>query len=214
MQTKTVNIERFYVEIERLILTAKGYTELDHFPFLIKMCRLKPYQLLFGDKSWKISLHRHWIDEFGNSLLINRKKKLEIRLHDLRIDRNELVSSDLYGELAINKLASMSKLAFFLIGEEYGIISFLGIDNYLRTSIFINGNWKVCSSLYLGLRVLRAMAVNEELPSFKEWKVKETIIYPCGIHRAFLTSLPVPEELKRELPDNFLAYIDGEQFDE
>jgi hypothetical protein len=203
---KTINLEHFYVEIKKLILTAKGYTELDHLPFLIKMCRLKPFALLFGDKSRRIALHRHWIDEFGNSVLISKKKKLEIHLNDLRIDRNNLSSSDLYGNLSLHKLASMSKLAFLLIGDEYCLISFLGIDDYLRTSIFIDGTWNVCSPLYLGLRVLRAMAT-AEVETFKEWKVKETILYPCGSDRAFLTSLPMPEALMRELPDNFLAYI-------
>lgn len=207
---RTIGLDHLYVKIRKLILLARGYTELEHLDYLIKMCRLKPYDTVFG-KTERIKLHRQWIDEFGHSLNICKNKKLQIDFDDLTIDRARLVSTDLYEGLSIHKLYMMSKLAFFLTGKigqkEHGVIALLGIDDYLRTFVFIEGTWTLCSPLRLGLRVLRHIATNTNLENFREWKPKESVIHPCDVQQAWLTCVPVTEEFERVLSNNNLALI-------
>ena len=211
---RVIGLDHLYVKIRKLILMVKGYTENSHIDYIFKMCRLKPYDTIFG-KTEKIELHRWWIDEFGNSVHILKNKKIEIDFNDLNVDRSVLTSTDLYAGLSPHKLYMMSKVAYLLVGKERGqdhfILALLGIDDYLRTFIFSDGEWNSCSSLYLGMRVLRTIASNSELKNFKEWKTPYPTLFPCEKQRTWLSCIPIGDELKKMLPDNFLAYIAGDK---
>jgi len=128
---KILSLDSFYKKIKRTVLLVEGYTEIKNLAFILTACRLKPIGL-----GSKLELHRHWVDEFGSSLKII-KKKIQIVHNDLSIDREHLPCTDLYYGLSLERIVKMSKLSYLCYGQDedeiYYIISFLGIDNYLRT---------------------------------------------------------------------------------
>src|SRR6185295_2676581 len=104
------NIERLYAKIRQHILLAQSYTEIGELAFIIKSCRLKPHSHIFEGKNNKLTLHRWWFDEFGNSLKIVKNKRIKLIYNDLSLSRDRVVCTDLYRGLSIDRIAKTSKL--------------------------------------------------------------------------------------------------------
>lgn len=195
----SISIENLYSNLDRHIKLVASYTELPSLAFIIKSIRLKPYSLIFEKYHERLILHKWWIDEYGNSLILN-KKKPEIILNDLKIDKSKLTSTDLYGHLSIDKVAKISKLVYFFSGKEedfysdHMILSFLGIDGFLRTFIYLYGEWIIYPSLLLGVKALSSVASNIDIQSFIEIKNKKNILYPCIKQRAWIGYWPPNRE--------------------
>lgn len=193
-------IDKFYSKIRKHILLAVGYTERPDLEFIIKACRLKPFEILQNPKDKELRLHRHWVDEYFNSFKIVKNKRIKLIFNDLSLLDRSLPSTDLYVGLPLDKVALMSKLAFFFWGKEketyepHYIVSFLGLDNYLRTFVFSDGEWQQYSSLYLGMSILKFIAKNKNIKYFLQYKQKEKIIYPCDKQAAWLTFWPPHED--------------------
>jgi len=191
---KSPSLDKFYTLIDKHVLLAEGYTEIKELSFLIKSCRLKPYDyLISGNK--KLMLHRHWVDEFGNSLYIGTNKRLKITYGDLSVDKQKIISTDLYYGLSVSTAVKFSKLVHLLIAhdEDYGkcaILTCLGIDNYFRTFTLLDGEWSAASPLILGINNLKNIIYNKDIKYFKELTVKENIYMPCLSPKAWLTYIP------------------------
>ena len=174
--------------------------------FVIRACRLKPADI-FSNYSTKIVLHNNWIDESGNRLEITSKKKVKVHLNDLNINRKSLVTTDLYENLPLNKISKISCLAFFLVGkdedmdEDHLLVSFLGIDGFLRSFCYIYGELHKVPNLYLGYKVLKTIMEHRDIKFFKELKIKENIIFPC-IRQLAALSYWGPSK-------NFVSLIEG-----
>lgn len=194
------SMDRINYKFNRHILLAQEYTELTSMSFIIKSCRLKPHNYIFGNLKLnsKIQLHKLWIDEYGNSFKIIKGKKIEILYNDLSLDRNKIISTDLYGGLSIDKIAKMSKLCYLFLSkmdepqENFFVITFLGIDNYLRSYAYLDDIWKPVSSLILGIEVLNDIYWNKEIKYSKELKSKG-ISAPCQDGKGWITYLPISE---------------------
>src|SRR5271154_6988006 len=115
---KSLNLDALHSQLHKHIVLAQSYCEIPELVFIIKSCRLKPYNLLFGEKSNKVVLHRQWVDEFSNSLHITKNKSLEISYGDLSLDRKKIISTDLYYGLSLDRVAKMSKLIYVCCGTE------------------------------------------------------------------------------------------------
>jgi hypothetical protein len=219
------NLDTIYVGIRKCIALVKGHTEIEGIDTLFKMCRLRPYKMVKINKrtvSEKINLYRWWIDEYGNSLRLKGKEP-EIVFDDLAINRERLNCTDLYNGLPLHKVFLMSKSMLLLMGKEKGsyqdvcAVSLLGIDDYLRTFVLLDGHWRKFPSLYLGVSLLLHIAGDGKEGAWEEIKIEaaeETIIVPCVQQRAWLSSLPVPEELKQKLsmlPVDIMEILDGEK---
>lgn len=191
----SISIENLYSTLDRHIKLVASYTELPSLDFIIRSTRLKPYSLIFERYHEKLILHNWWIDEYGNSVYLN-KKKPNIIANDLRIDKSKLTSTDLYEHLSIDKVAKISKLVYFLNGKEedfysdHIVLSFLGIDGFLRTFVYLYEEWQPYPSLLLGIKTLSSMASNLNIQSFIEIKNKKNIIYPCAKQRAWIGYWP------------------------
>lgn len=191
------SLENFYAKFEKQILLTSSFTDNKLLSKIITMCRLKPHDLIFGDFSiHEMKLHYHWIDEWGNSLFIEKNKNLKLQLNNLLLNQEKIVKTDLYGNLSLEKIASISKLVFYLDGKDedffspYIILGFVGIDNFLRAHIFIYGEWKPCPPLYLGLEILSTIVDNYDLQYCKKINVIKNVIHPCDSQRAFLSCWP------------------------
>lgn len=193
---RSPGIDRLHAQLNKHILLAQSYTEIDELSFIIRACRLKPHSFIFTDRSTKLVLHRWWIDEFGNSLKIIKNKKIKITFNDLSLDKSQIICTDLYYGLSIDKIAKMSKLVFLCVMKEEEtyhnqlFITFLGIDNYFRTYVNLNGEWCQISSLYLGIKYLRKIVRNIDLKYYKELFIKEKAPLPCASSRAWLSFMP------------------------
>jgi hypothetical protein len=194
---KSPSIDLLYIQLNKHILLAQSYTEIKQLEFIIKSCRLKPYTYMFEGKDKTLVLHRWWFDEFGNSFKID-KKKIKIIYNDLSLNREKIICTDLYSGFSMNKIAKISKLVYICAGKdddlynEYFIVTFLGIDNYLRSFMYLHNEWQQISPLLLGMKVLKTIARNSGMTTgFKALKNKN--IPSCINSEAWLTSLPVSD---------------------
>lgn len=202
---KSPNLDRFYLNINKTILLFQSYLEMPEIGFIIKSCRLKPYSFFFENNKNKLSLQSKWFDEYGNSLTILKKKKVKIICGDLQIDKSKILCcTDMYSGLTINNVAKISKTILVNYGyddefyQDCFLISFLGIDNYLRTYLYMFGELKQISSLLIGLRNLKSIHINS-VNDFREFKIKENNVLPCQEYKTWLSSLPMSEEFSNIL---------------
>src|SRR5271166_3032682 len=115
---KTHSLEFLHTKIEKSIRLVQSYTEIPYLGALIRACRLKPYDYVFGNRTETTLLHRCWFDEYGNSLNITRHKKIKLMYGDLHIDRNKIVSTDLYYGLSMDRITKMSRLLYVCAGKD------------------------------------------------------------------------------------------------
>lgn len=195
---KSQNIESLYASLNKQIRLAQSYMEIDTLGFLIKACRLKPHDYLLN-KSENIILYKHWIDEFGNSLKFVKNRKTTIVLGDVSI-KAPVVCTDLYYGLSIFKISKMSKLVFVSSGkdedtqEDCCMITFLGLDNYLRSYLYIYDEWRQVSPLMLGISNLIAIAKNSDLQYFRKLTKKENCAVPCSSSQTWLSFMPAGKD--------------------
>lgn len=195
---KSQNIESLYASLNKQIRLAQSYMEIDTLGFLIKACRLKPYEYM-QNRSENIILYKHWIDEFSNSLEFVKTRKIKITLGDLSI-KAPIVCTDLYYGLSIFKISKMSKLVFLSTGkdedtqEDCCMITFLGLDNYLRTYLYLYDEWQQVSPLTLGMSNLVTIAKNSDLKYFCKLTKKENCVVPCLSSQTWLSFMPAGKD--------------------
>lgn len=210
---RSPSLERLYAQISKLILLAQSYTEVNELMFIIKACRLKPYSYVFEKRSNKISLHRWWFDEFGNSLKIIKNKRIRLTYNDLSLDRDKIVCTDLYHGFSLENLVKVSKLMHVCSGKDEDslkdcfFVTFLGIDNYLRSYMFLEDHWQQVSPLLLGMKQLKTIAKNTDVKYFREFLIKENVPLPCARAKEWITFMPASNDflqlMKKEYNDTF-----------
>lgn len=198
---KSPSIDSFYIDINDHVNLVESYTEINNIATIIKACRLKPHDYLFKQKTSKIKLFKWWIDEFNNSLYLN--KDIEIVYNDLK--SNKTISTDLYYGLSINKIVAISSLAYICAGkdedtyEDFAIITFLGLDDYLRSYMFMYGEWTQVSPLLIGIDNLQNLFKGVGTSYFQKLKNKKNSGMPCEEIETWLTSLPVSDDFITDL---------------
>lgn len=196
---KIHNIESFYAAIEPSLKFAGVYVKKQWLPFAIKMCRLKPQSFVIS-KSFTIPkrarLFTRWIDEYGNCLKLEKthRQKLAVSYDVPLIDPKQLVITDLYACLPLDKVAKMSKLLYFRSGLDANqvpqiVLAFLGIDNFLRTFKLIDGVWMSAAPLELGCYVLEQMSIKSEMQNnYTKVLINKLPNWPCTNQVSWLSS--------------------------
>jgi hypothetical protein len=210
---RSPSLERLYAQINKIILLAQSYTEVDDLAFIIRACRLKPYSYVFEERDNKITLHRWWFDEFGNSLKIVKNKRIKLVYNDLSLDRDKIVCTDLYHGFSMERLAKTSKLLHLCAGKDEDslencfFVTFLGIDNYLRSYMFLEDQWQQVSPLLLGMKQLKTIAKNRDIKYFREFSIKENLPLPCAHMKEWVTFMPASKDflqlIRKEYDDTF-----------
>lgn len=194
----TPNIEKFYEQINKSILLTKAYTEINELEFIIKSCRLKPYNLIIDKEKYKLQLYKKWFDEFGNSLSIIKKNRLKIIYNDLSVDR--AICTDLYFGLSMEKIVKFSKIVHIIAGynedtnDHYFLITFVGIDNYLRSYMYDYSQWQKVSPLMLGIKRLKNIFNHLDIKYFHELSNKENFMTPCASSVEWISCLLTPPQ--------------------
>jgi hypothetical protein len=198
---KSPSLDRFYFQINKAILLAASFTEIEELSFIIRSCRLKPYNIFYNNDKYSLQLYKHWFDEFGNSLNIVKNKRLNITYNDLKLCRKNLIQTDLYAGLSLNKFIKISKLCYLIIGKvedtsEYCIVlTLLGLDNYLRSYMLYDNAWEKVSPLTIGLKRLRRIAKNLDIKYFLQFKNKENCVLPCAETNEWITCMGPSKDL-------------------
>ena len=78
---------------------------------IIIKCRLKPYKYNAGFNR-KLILRKHWVDEFGNSLILE-KKRIKIIENDVTLEDWSIKQSDMYCGLSLDKIFSKTLIERF-----------------------------------------------------------------------------------------------------
>jgi hypothetical protein len=191
---RSPSIEWLHAKLERQIRLVESYTEVKGIEFIIKSCRLKPCGYIFDERDDKLTLQRWWFDEFGNSLELN-KKKINITLNDLRLDRDKIVCTDMYYGLSLDRVAKMSKLVYLVAGKDEDLyqdcflLTFLGIDNHLRSYLYWYDEWQQVSPLLMGTKSLKLLANNLDVKYFRQIGKKENLAMPCASGQSWISFL-------------------------
>ncbi len=202
---RSPSIEWLHAKIDKRIKLVASYVEMPELEFIIKSCRLKPYDYMFSERDNKITLHEWWFDEFGNSLKIAKGKKINLVLGDLRLDRKKITCTDLYYGLSIDRIVKMSKLVYVITGkdedlyQECSLLTFVGIDNHLRSYLFWDGNWRQVPPLILGMKNLKLIANHQDIKYYLPTANKENSALPCISSRAWLSYLPASTAFLSEI---------------
>lgn len=193
---RSPSIEWLHAKLDKHIRLASSYTEVPELEFIIKSCRLKPYDYIFKERANKITLHRWWFDEFGNSLDILKKKRIQITYNDLRLDRKQIMSTDIYAGLSIDKVAKMSRLVYIVTGKDEDLyqdccmLVFVGIDEHLRAYLYWQEEWQQVSPLLLGLKDLKSLVNRLDVKHYQVMENKEISAIPCISGQTWLSYLP------------------------
>ncbi len=193
---RSPSIEWFHAKIDKRIRLAASYTDTPELEFIIKACRLKPYDYVFEERDNNITLHKWWFDEFGNSLSLIKSKQIQVTYNDLRLDRKKIVCTDLYYGLSLDRITKMSKLVHLVVGkdddlyQDCNLITFLGIDEHLRSYSYLYGEWQQVSPLVLGVKELKAIANHLDIKQYHRMRNKEISSLPCGTAQVWLSYLP------------------------
>lgn len=206
---KSPSLDTLHITLYKHMLLAQSYSEVQELFFIIKACRLKPYDYVMGGRSEKLLLYKWWFDEFGNSLHILKSKKLNLVYNDLKLDRNKIVCTDLYYGLSLDRTAKMSKLVYLCAGKDEDLLkdvfflTFLGLDNYLRSYMFLQGGWRQVSPLLLGLKNLKMLARNSDIKYFRQFENKENMPIACASSQQWLSFLPLSQSLLTQLDKQY-----------
>lgn len=194
------SIEILYSQLDKHIKLVEGYTEIKNLSFIIKACRLKPYDYIYDKKTSNIVLYKNWFDEFGNSLKIVKNNRIKIVLGDLSI-KEGITNTDLYYGLSLSKIIKISKLAYCCYGKDEDlqhdccIITLLGLDNYFRSYLYLHDEWQQVSTLMIGLNNLKLLAKNLDIRHFQKLSKKENAPIPCISAETWLSFMPPSDEL-------------------
>ena len=143
-------------------------------PFVIKMCRLKPEAFVVKRRILipePTKIFRRWVDEYGKCLEIEDGYQT-IKVEPWNNSRAQLINTDLYACLPLDKIAKMSKLLYLRTetnrNSQQLTLAFLGIDNFMRTYRWneIEKGWDWISPLELDLRSLVFIAAKSEVTNY------------------------------------------------
>lgn len=202
---RSPSIEWLHAKLDKRIRLASSYTDVPELEFIIKACRLKPYDYMFGTRDNKITLYKWWFDEFGNSLEIIKNKRIRITYNDLRLDRKRVTCTDLYAGLSLDKVASMSRFVYLLTGKDEDsyqdchLLTFVGIDEHLRTYLYWQEEWQQVSPLLLGMKDLKNLSNKLDVKHYQQTENKENSVIPCISSRTWLSYLPPSPAFLSEL---------------
>lgn len=200
-------VDSIYTDLKNSLALIEGYTEIKNLAFILKACRAKPFKYTYESKLKKAILYDHWIDEHHNSIYLKNKKIIPL-FNDISLLKYPSINTDLYSGLDIYHVMKISKFVYVYYGldEDYHTpylhINFLGIDDYLRSFVYLYGDLENISPLTLGMFHLQILARNRKIQTYKKFNVllrKKWSPYPCQETSQWLTCLPAPENFFSDL---------------
>jgi len=192
---KILTIQSYQKKINKNIQLVESSVEIKNLAAIIKACRMKPFPEGYSMK--KLNVHRKWVDEFGNLFDFPKKSQIRKKFNYLLASRN---STDLYDGISLVNIHKISKFVHIASGkdedlnEEFHFITFLGIDNYFRSYLYLYGEWQKISSLYLGIKILKDILSNQDIKLSKTEMVSFPIL-SAGRAEVTMAGLPLHQSV-------------------
>jgi len=218
---KNLVIERFHIQLEAYINLAAKFVEKPEVAFMIRSCRMKPKAMMtsgrkIAEELKTLTLQKEWFDEWGNSVAIQKNSlpanRVGFNFEDLTIERDDLSSSDIYFGLSLENVKKVSRVVMVSVGidedflEPCCLLSFLGLDGFLRSHLLFCGEWNQVSPLYMGEQGFRVLFKtlqkidDGEGVVFKIQQGKEkSLPTPCFRADQWISCLPVSKEFLETL---------------
>jgi hypothetical protein len=149
------DLEKLYNRIDPHIKVISAFYEYDNLYKIIKTCRLKPYCIFTDNFTDRTKYEKHWVDEFGNSILFE-KTGIEIIYNDLNLVENTKINTDLFSKRYIKYFIENGKILILI----NNVVCIYGIDEYIRTFYFENGEIERIPPLMLGIDCLKNIFEN------------------------------------------------------
>jgi hypothetical protein len=220
-----VGIDKFYDRHRGYVNVTAGYLSEKRIPFILKSCRLRPYASLSAPLPTTPQLERWWVDEFGNSFMVGKNKRVSLRYGDLKIERSKLQTTDLYANVSIRDLYTISRFLYICVaefdvvrdalvqtipspvtsGNGQGnnliyILSFLGRDNFFRTRLLYRDQEDKISTLYLGYKLLKMIATYTDIRYYHKLTARSILPnLPLVNVRQWVSFLPSHTKLASEI---------------
>jgi hypothetical protein len=197
---KNIDIETFYSKTVGHMNVAGTFVNNPTLPKIIRSCRLKPSSVFDPNFQFSAKLEKHWVDEFGNSVYLD-SGHTKIIMGDIGINADSKNCTDLFYGNAIKTISENSKVAFIasgtniLSGGDLFLVSFYGVDEYIRTFIFTQSRWIRVSPLTMGINTLTLFFnnVNKQITDLDK-KLLDFII-PFNINKCVITSWPMKQDI-------------------
>jgi len=164
--------------IQKRINFLCSYLEDKSIDFIFNSCNIRPLER----PNSKLILNKHWIDDFNNSIIIN--KPPTIIYNDLSVKSS---ITDPYRNLSIDKIIKISKLGHF-INEEIPILTFYGLDNKLRSYI-LEDQWNITSTLIIGFSNIKYISNNLNINNYKKNIDNNSWVFKLPCSNEFLSVL-------------------------
>ncbi len=212
---KNPTLDHLYSQFADHLQVAQSYAEIPELSFILRSCRLKPYSHFFKQRNKKLALIRHWFDEHGNSLKIEQDKSICILYGDVSLPKDKIICTDLYYGLPLSKVIKMSKLLHICVGKDEDthrdcfFLTFWGMDNYLRSYMYLQEEWQQVSPLWLGLDGLKWIAQNREIKHVQHLEKTNHMPIPCSSAQEWLSYLPLSPNLIQELKKDAELLVDA-----
>lgn len=198
---KNIDIEKFYRKIKGHLKLLTAYTDNPTLPKIIRSCRLKPHSIFEDGFEFTTKLENHWVDEFGNSLYLT-SSSMQLKLGDLSVNKNARNCTDLFYGNSINVTGKNSKFALIAAGTEllsdndFYLVSFYGIDEYIRAFIFTPPVWTRVSPLMMGTNTLEKFfsSINNKWVQEVDKKDLDFVI-PFNMKKCITTSWPTKQDI-------------------
>lgn len=198
---KNIDIEKFYNKIEGYPALIAAYNHNELLPKIIRSCRLKPHSAFENDFEFTTKLDNIWVDEFGNSLSIE-PNDIRLKLNDLTLNKNTRNSTDLFYGNSIKTTGKNSKFALLAAGtdllsdDDFYLVSFYGVDEYLRTFIFTSSVWTRVSPLMMGVKTLHKFFTSLPNQWINELNRKDLdFVIPFNLTKCITTSWPTKQDI-------------------
>jgi hypothetical protein len=186
-------IKRYYSKNQYKYHSLEKFTGINKLTDMFLACNIRP-------SIKKNGFQYHWRDDYNNTIEVV-KKKLKVTYNDINISADP---KDQYLHLPIEKVSRISEIVYFLELNNTYIISFLGIDNILRTFIKEN-TWERIPSLMLGLDAIKDIIEYNDIISFIKLEPHNGY-FPFENGKAWISCNPIPDDLIQDLNVNLLDW--------
>lgn len=186
------SLEQFYRKINRRLLMVGGYLGDKTLPTIFKACRLKPLTVFYKNLDARAILEPIWIDEFNYTVEIKNKK--------IKLGTNSVIeqySTDIYKYSDLKFLIERSRIVLvgLLPSSLNFVVVLLGSDNYVRVYRYVDNQLQICSSLTIGIKLLRYLLfARKPEQGFKRVPIRPKIKNLEGMEW-WISSLPISDKM-------------------
>jgi len=199
-------IEAFYIKYKGYLETVQAYTMESGLADVMQACRMKPLNHYISPLPVSARLERHWCDESRCSILI-KKRKIKTVQNDLSVPAN-ISTTDMFCNLSIFDLPKISQSVYIGVGTDESdrhvfILSFLGDDMFIRSRLYVDGNWQKVSPIVMTIPLVRELLRGDRHNASIVGNESTVPDLPFIWQYQYTVPIPIPDEFKATIMSSF-----------